>query len=112
MRDARNRDLLVDRVRAAAGIEIEVISGTQEAYLLKLGVESRVDLEQGRSLLVDVGGKGGVSVNANQMKDKLMVLYERKLSDAKLRDAIQQMPARTPPGSWARSRSGGRTVYN
>lgn len=56
MRDARNRDLLVDRVRDACGIEIEVISGTQEAYLLKLGVETRVDLKKGRSLLVDVGG--------------------------------------------------------
>ncbi len=39
MRDARNRDLLIDRVRDACGIDIEVISGTQEAYLLKLGVE-------------------------------------------------------------------------
>lgn len=56
MRDARNRDLLLDRVRDASGIEIEVISGTQEAYLLKLAVESKVDLRQGRSLLVDVGG--------------------------------------------------------
>ncbi len=56
MRDARNRDLLIDRVRDASGIEIEVISGTQEAYLLKLGVETKVDLRQGRSLLVDVGG--------------------------------------------------------
>lgn len=56
MRDARNRDLLVDRVRDATGIEIEVISGTQEAYLLKLAVETKVDLRQGRSLLVDVGG--------------------------------------------------------
>lgn len=61
MRDARNRDLLIDRVRDATGIEIEVISGTQEAYLLKLGVESRVDLASGRSLLVDVGG-GSVEV--------------------------------------------------
>ncbi|MFY9341458.1 MAG: Ppx/GppA phosphatase family protein [Planctomycetota bacterium] len=56
MREARNRDLLVDRVRAASGIEIEVISGTQEAYLLKLGVETKVDLQKGRSVLVDVGG--------------------------------------------------------
>ncbi|HEX6810846.1 MAG TPA: Ppx/GppA phosphatase family protein [Planctomycetota bacterium] len=56
MRDARNRDLLVDRVRDSSGIEIEVISGTQEAYLLKLGIEKVVDLRQGRSLLVDVGG--------------------------------------------------------
>lgn len=61
MRDARNRDLLIDRVRDAAGIEIEVISGTQEAYLLKLGVASKVDLQQGHSLLVDVGG-GSVEV--------------------------------------------------
>ncbi len=56
MRDARNRDLLVDRVRDACGIEIEVISGTQEAYLLKLAIESRIELQKGRSLLVDVGG--------------------------------------------------------
>jgi len=61
MRDARNRDLLIDRVRETCGIEIEVISGTQEAYLLKLGVETRIDLRQGRSLLVDVGG-GSVEV--------------------------------------------------
>ncbi|MEO6595475.1 MAG: Ppx/GppA phosphatase family protein [Planctomycetota bacterium] len=61
MRDAQNRDLLVDRVRDACGIEIEVITGTQEAYLLKLGVEAHVDLRSGNSLLVDVGG-GSVEV--------------------------------------------------
>jgi exopolyphosphatase / guanosine-5'-triphosphate,3'-diphosphate pyrophosphatase len=61
MREARNRDLLVDRVREATGIEIEVISGTQESYLLKLGIETKVDLSTGRSLLVDVGG-GSVEV--------------------------------------------------
>lgn len=56
MRDARNRELIVDRVREASGFEIDVISGTQEAYLLKLGVESKLDLREGRSVLVDVGG--------------------------------------------------------
>lgn len=56
MRDARNRDLLMDRVRMASGIEIEVISGTQEAYLLKLAVATRLGLDDGRSLLIDVGG--------------------------------------------------------
>jgi len=61
MRDARNREMMIDRVRDACGIEIEIISGTQEAYLLKLGVETRVDLSRGRSLLVDVGG-GSVEV--------------------------------------------------
>jgi len=61
MRDAHNRDMLSDRVREACGIEIEVISGTQEAYLLKRGIESRLDMSRGRSLLVDVGG-GSVEV--------------------------------------------------
>ncbi|MGC6487771.1 MAG: HD domain-containing protein [Planctomycetota bacterium] len=61
MRDARNQELIVDRVRAASGFEIDVISGTQEAYLLKLGVETRLDLSVGRSVLVDVGG-GSVEV--------------------------------------------------
>ncbi len=56
MRDARNRELVIDRIREACGIEIEVISGTQEAYLLKLAIESRMPLTVGRSLLVDIGG--------------------------------------------------------
>ncbi len=61
LREARNRETLVDRVRAASGIEIEVISGTQEAYLLARAVQTKVDLRQGRSVLVDVGG-GSVEV--------------------------------------------------
>ncbi len=61
MRDALNRDVLVDRLRETCNIEVEVISGTQESYLLKLGVETRVDMSKGRSLLVDVGG-GSVEV--------------------------------------------------
>jgi len=61
MREARNRDLVVDRVREATGIEIEVISGSQEAYLLAQAVQTRIDLQRGRSVLVDVGG-GSVEV--------------------------------------------------
>ena len=61
VREARNRDVLVDRVREASGIEIEVISGTQEAYLLARAAATKVDLRRGRSVLVDVGG-GSVEV--------------------------------------------------
>ncbi len=61
VREARNRDVLIDRVRAASGIEIEVISGTQEAWLLARAVETRIDLQRGRSVLVDVGG-GSVEI--------------------------------------------------
>jgi len=61
MRDARNRDLVIDRVRDATGIEIEVISGTREAHLLARAVQQQIDLQDGRSVLVDVGG-GSVEV--------------------------------------------------
>ena len=61
MREAGNRDELVRRVREASQFEIDVISGTEEAYLLKLGVETQIDLSSGRSLLVDVGG-GSVEI--------------------------------------------------
>ncbi|MSR37798.1 MAG: Ppx/GppA family phosphatase [Planctomycetes bacterium] len=61
MREARNREQVIDRVRAAANIDIEVISGTQEAYLLAQAVQTKIDLSRGRSVLVDVGG-GSVEV--------------------------------------------------
>ena len=43
-------------MREASGVELEVITGSQEAYLLKRAVESRVAVGSGRLLLVDVGG--------------------------------------------------------
>lgn len=61
MRDANNRDVLIHRVQEASGFDIDIISGTQEAYLLKLGVETKIDLSKGRSLLIDVGG-GSVEI--------------------------------------------------
>src|SRR5262245_56934054 len=61
VREARNRDLLIDRIRDATGIEVEVISGTQEAYLLVKAAQTRIDLAQGRALLTDLGG-GSVEV--------------------------------------------------
>lgn len=61
MREAKNRDHVVAEVRRATGFEIEVISGMQEAGLLTRAVQQQVDLDRGRSVLVDVGG-GSVEV--------------------------------------------------
>lgn len=55
LREAVNRDELVDAVRKAAGFQIEVISGAEEARLLALAV--RPDMQRGRrNLVIDVGG--------------------------------------------------------
>lgn len=61
LREATNGARIVRRIAEAAGIQVEIISGTEEAYLLARAVEGRIDLAAGRSMLVDVGG-GSVEV--------------------------------------------------
>jgi exopolyphosphatase/guanosine-5'-triphosphate,3'-diphosphate pyrophosphatase len=56
LREAANREAVIARLSSVAPAPIEVISGTEEAWLLLRAVEARVDLRSGRSLLVDLGG--------------------------------------------------------
>lgn len=62
VREARNRDVLLDAVRAEAGLELEVITGTEEARLVHRAVTHRLDLSGGKWVLVDLGG-GSVEVS-------------------------------------------------
>jgi exopolyphosphatase/guanosine-5'-triphosphate,3'-diphosphate pyrophosphatase len=55
MRDARNSQEIVQRVREEAGLNLEVVSGKEEARLICLGVLHRKPAHM-RSLLVDIGG--------------------------------------------------------
>ena len=61
-REAANRDRFLDRIREESGIVLEPISGAEEARLVHLAARSRVDLSQGRWILVDLGG-GSVEVS-------------------------------------------------
>ena len=61
-REAANRDRFLDRILAESGIALEPISGGEEARLVHLAVGSRVDLSEGRWILVDLGG-GSVEVS-------------------------------------------------
>lgn len=57
VREANNRDVFVERVRAATGIEVEVISGEHEARLIYLGAGTAVgEIAEQRCVLIDVGG--------------------------------------------------------
>lgn len=56
VREAANRDALIDRARAEAGVEIEVISGVEEARLIHLGVLQALEVFDRRLLLFDIGG--------------------------------------------------------
>lgn len=55
VREARNRDEIIRRSRREAGIELEVISGKEEARLVCLGVLHGKP-SSARSLCLDVGG--------------------------------------------------------
>ena len=55
-RDASNRDLFIDGVKAILGIEPEVISGEQEAELSFIGATHQLNQIGAPYLVVDIGG--------------------------------------------------------
>ena len=56
VREAENRDEFIHRARAEAGVEVEVISGAEEARLIHVGVLQSVSGLDRRHLLIDIGG--------------------------------------------------------
>jgi exopolyphosphatase/guanosine-5'-triphosphate,3'-diphosphate pyrophosphatase len=62
VRESKNGDEFIDRVREVTGIEIEPISGSEETRLVHLAVANRLPLGRRRWLLVDLGG-GSVEVS-------------------------------------------------
>lgn len=55
VREARNKDEVVERVQREVGVQLEVISGKEEARLICLGVLHRKPKDH-RSVLIDIGG--------------------------------------------------------
>jgi exopolyphosphatase/guanosine-5'-triphosphate,3'-diphosphate pyrophosphatase len=56
VRDARNADEFVARVRQEAGLDIRVITGEDEARLSYLSALAHFDLGAGRTVVMDIGG--------------------------------------------------------
>lgn len=56
-------------------------------------------------LVVEANSRGQKALAPN-LREKLEANWARKLSDARLRDAIQQEPKQLPPGRFARARMG------
>ena len=61
VREASNRDALLDRIRERSGIDLRVIDGIEEARLVHLAVSRKLDISTGEAVLVDIGG-GSVEV--------------------------------------------------
>ena len=56
VRDAGNQQEFSDRMAAALGAPVEIISGQEEARLIHLGVEACWSRPKERTLIIDVGG--------------------------------------------------------
>lgn len=56
VRDARNQQEFLRRANAALGVEVEIISGQEEARLIHHGVVAEPEFARGRQLLIDIGG--------------------------------------------------------
>ncbi len=71
IRDARNRDELLERIEAETGLEVRVISGWEEAFYGYLAIANSTTLEQGFG--IDIGGG---SVQLVQIADRRLATAE------------------------------------
>jgi len=56
VREAENAQVFIDRARDEAGVDVEVVSGVEEARLIHLGVLQAVPVYEQRLVLIDIGG--------------------------------------------------------
>ena len=92
VREAENGEEFVRAVREETGIEIEVISGFEEARLIYLGVLQALPLYKERIALVDIGGgstefllgERGRSLYANSYKIGAIRMTERFFPDERI----------------------------
>ena len=57
LREARNRDVFLEKANAVLGFPIDVISGREEARLIYQGVAQMLPASDERRLVIDVGGR-------------------------------------------------------
>jgi exopolyphosphatase/guanosine-5'-triphosphate,3'-diphosphate pyrophosphatase len=65
MREASNGFILIDRILQSSKIEIEIISGDEEAQLIHRAVADSIALKGKRAVLIDIGG-GSVEVTLSE----------------------------------------------
>ncbi len=61
MREAENGNLLIERILRRTGIQVEIISGEEEARLVHLAVGKVISLAGKKTILIDIGG-GSIEV--------------------------------------------------
>ncbi len=94
MREAANRDILLDRIFARTGMQVEVISAAEEARLIHLAVSKTLNLKGKRALLVDIGG-GSVEVTLSEGRN-ILSTQSYKLGAVRLLQELEGARGRGP----------------
>ena len=82
VREAENRHVFIRRAAVEAGVQVEVISGFEEARLIHLGVLQAVPVYDRRVLVVDIGG-GSTEIVLGE-RDEVVVVRSLKLGAIRL----------------------------
>ncbi len=94
LRNAKNASFFVSEIFRTTGIEVQIISGEQEAELIYQGVKSGMDLGSNNSLIVDIGGGSVEFIIANRAgvlwKQSFEVGGQRLIEKFQVSDPIQQ----------------------
>ncbi|HEX7890594.1 MAG TPA: Ppx/GppA phosphatase family protein [Ramlibacter sp.] len=75
LREARNREVFLDRARDILGFPIDVISGREEARLIYQGVAHLLPQSPERRLVVDIGGRSTELTLGRQYRAEVMESY-------------------------------------
>ncbi len=108
VREAENHDVFLQRARAEAGVEVEVISGVEEARLIHLGVLQALPVFDRRILVCDIGG-GSTEVMVGQ-HGELVAARSFKIGAVRLTNRF--FPGdRLQPGAVAAARTFARSAF-
>jgi exopolyphosphatase/guanosine-5'-triphosphate,3'-diphosphate pyrophosphatase len=81
-REAENADVLLHRLKSAAGIDLRVVSGQEEARLIYLGVASGLEIGDRQAFFIDIGGGSTETIVGTQ--NDHFYLHSHKLGAIRL----------------------------
>lgn len=82
VREAENADVFIRRAKAEAGVDVEIISGVEEARLIHIGVLQAVPVFDERLVLIDIGG-GSTEILVGE-QDEILAAGSLKLGAIRL----------------------------
>lgn len=87
-REAKNQQEFVTEILQTSGIKIEVIDGTEEGRLIHLAVRKELDLDNTKTMLIDIGG-GSVEVTFSK-GDRLLASKSFPMGTVRILENLQK----------------------